>query len=106
MILHHPSYGIYVWSFHDSEEIGPRMLARNAPGKGAYPIASFTWLLVLMRSKDAAKGKILKDFLSWMLDSGEPMTAQLTDAPLPTAVSKDGGRGNSANPLALEERLC
>ncbi len=65
-----------------------RVSITNAPGKSAYPIASFTWLLVPMQSKDPNKGKILKDFLLWMLDSGEPMTAQLTYAPLPTAVSK------------------
>jgi phosphate transport system substrate-binding protein len=65
-----------------------RVSITNAPGKGAYPIASFTWLLVPVQSKDAAKGKILKDFLSWMLDKGEPMTGPLTYAPLPTAVSK------------------
>ena len=65
-----------------------RVSITNAPGKSAYPIATFTWLLVPVQSKDPAKGKIIKDFLSWMLDSGEPMTAQLTYAPLPTAVSK------------------
>ena len=65
-----------------------RVSITNAPGKNAYPIASFTWLLVPVQSKDAVKGKVLKDFLSWMLDKGEPMTAQLTYAPLPTAVSK------------------
>jgi phosphate transport system substrate-binding protein len=65
-----------------------RVSITNAPGKNAYPIASFTWLLVPVQSKDAAKGKVLKDFLSWMLDKGEPMTGQLTYAPLPTEVSK------------------
>ena len=56
--------------------------------QNAYPISSFTWLLVPVQSKDAAKGKVLKDFLTWMLDKGEAMTAPLTYAPLPTAVSK------------------
>jgi phosphate transport system substrate-binding protein len=65
-----------------------RVSITNAPGKNAYPIASFTWLLVPVQSKDAAKGKVLKDFLAWMLDKGEPMAAQLTYAPLPNAVSK------------------
>jgi phosphate transport system substrate-binding protein len=65
-----------------------RVSITNAPGKNAYPIASFTWLLVPVQSKDAAKGKVLKDYLTWMLDKGEAMTAQLTYAPLPTAVSK------------------
>jgi len=60
----------------------------NAPGKDAYPISTFTWLLVPVQSKDAAKSKVIKDFLLWMLDKGEPMTAQLTYAPLPAPVSK------------------
>ena len=65
-----------------------RVSITNAPGKNAYPIASFTWLLVPLQSKDAAKGKVLKDFLTWMLDKGEAMTAPLTYAPLPNPVSK------------------
>ncbi|HUK41378.1 MAG TPA: phosphate ABC transporter substrate-binding protein PstS [Candidatus Acidoferrales bacterium] len=64
-----------------------RVSITNAPGKDAYPIASFTWLLIPAQSKDAAKGKILVDFLHWMLDSGEKMTMQLDYAPLPENVS-------------------
>lgn len=63
-----------------------RVSITNAPGKDAYPIASFTWLLIPVPSKDAAKGKILSDFLTWMLDSGEKMTEELTYAPLPDSV--------------------
>ena len=37
----------------------------------SYPISSFTWLLIPTHSKDPAKGKAIKDFLSWMLDNGE-----------------------------------
>ncbi|HWR36118.1 MAG TPA: phosphate ABC transporter substrate-binding protein PstS [Clostridia bacterium] len=58
----------------------------NAPGKDAYPIASFTWLLVSAQSKDAGKGKIMSEFLNWMLDEGQKMTPQLTYAPLPKDV--------------------
>jgi phosphate transport system substrate-binding protein len=64
-----------------------RVSITNAPGKDAYPISSFTWLLIPVQSKDAAKGKILVDFLNWMLDDGEKMTADLTYAPLPESVS-------------------
>jgi phosphate transport system substrate-binding protein len=64
-----------------------RVSITNAPGKDAYPISSFTWLLIPVRSKDAAKGKILADFLNWMVDDGQKMTAQLTYAPLPQAVA-------------------
>ena len=63
-----------------------RVSITNAPGKDAYPISSFTWLLIPQKSKDAAKGKMIADFLNWMLDSGEKMTAELTYAPLPQAV--------------------
>jgi phosphate transport system substrate-binding protein len=63
-----------------------RVSITNAPGKDAYPISSFTWLLIPTQSKDAAKGKIISDFLSWMVDSGQKMTADLTYAPLPDSV--------------------
>jgi phosphate transport system substrate-binding protein len=63
-----------------------RVSITNAPGKDAYPISSFTWLLIPQKSKDAAKGKMIADFLNWMLDSGEKMTAELTYAPLPQSV--------------------
>jgi phosphate transport system substrate-binding protein len=63
-----------------------RVSITNAPGKDAYPISSFTWLLVPEQSKDAAKGKILADFLNWMVTDGQKMTAALSYAPLPDAV--------------------
>jgi len=63
-----------------------RVSITNAPGKDAYPISSFTWLLIPQKSKDAAKGKMIADFLAWMLDNGEKMTAELTYAPLPSSV--------------------
>ena len=64
-----------------------RVSITNAPGKDAYPISSFTWLLIPAQSKDAAKGKILADFLNWMVDDGQKMTGELTYAPLPEAVA-------------------
>ena len=63
-----------------------RVSITNAPGKDAYPISSFTWLLIPAQSKDKAKGKILADFLNWMVDDGQKMTAPLTYAPLPETV--------------------
>jgi phosphate transport system substrate-binding protein len=63
-----------------------RVSITNAPGKDAYPIASFTWLLIPVPSKDAAKGKILHDFLNWMVTDGQQMTAALSYAPLPDNV--------------------
>jgi phosphate transport system substrate-binding protein len=63
-----------------------RVSITNAPGKDAYPIASFTWLLIPMPSKDPAKGKILNDFLNWMVTDGQKMTGALSYAPLPDNV--------------------
>jgi phosphate transport system substrate-binding protein len=63
-----------------------RVSITNAPGKDAYPISSFTWLLIPAQSKDAAKGKILADFLNWMATDGQKMTAALSYAPLPDNV--------------------
>lgn len=63
-----------------------RVSITNAPGKDAYPISSFTWLLIPVPSKDPAKGKILADFLNWMVTDGQKMTAALSYAPLPEAV--------------------
>jgi len=63
-----------------------RVSITNAPGKEAYPIVSFTWLLIPTPSKDAAKGKIIADFLSWMIGDGQKMTADLSYAPLPESV--------------------
>ena len=65
-----------------------RVSITNAPGKDAYPISSFTWLLVPQQSKDAAKGKILVDFLNWMVTDGQKMTAALSYAPLPDSVAQ------------------
>lgn len=64
-----------------------RVSITNAPGDGAYPIASFTWLLVPLKWSDATKEKATIDFLNWMLDSGEKMTNALFYAPLPKNVA-------------------
>jgi phosphate transport system substrate-binding protein len=63
-----------------------RVSITNAPGKTAYPISSFTWLLIPEQSKDPKKGKILADFLNWMVTDGQKMTTQLSYAPLPESV--------------------
>src|SRR4029077_1026528 len=63
-----------------------RVSITNAPGKDAYPIASFTWLLIPQQSKDPAKGTALADFLNWMVTDGQKMTAALAYAPLPESV--------------------
>ena len=63
-----------------------RVSITNAPGANAYPLSSFTWLLVPVKSPDAAKGKVLKDFLNWMLTNGENEVSALYYAPLPKSL--------------------
>ena len=65
-----------------------RVSITNSPNKDAYPIATFTWLLVPTKSSDPNKGKIMKDFLTWMIEDGEKMTDQLNYAPLPQALQE------------------
>ncbi len=65
-----------------------RFSMTNAPGKGAYPIAGATWLLVYQQQKDAAKGKKLVEFLKWSLTDGEKMAKDLQYAPLPESVQE------------------
>ena len=65
-----------------------RVSITNAPGKTAYPISSFTWLLIPVQSKDAVRGKIITDFLNWMVTDGQKMTSQLSYAPLPSSVAE------------------
>jgi len=65
-----------------------RVSVTDAPGKDAYPISSFTWLLIPEQSKDAAKGKILADFLNWMVSDGQKMTTALSYSPLPDNVAQ------------------
>jgi phosphate transport system substrate-binding protein len=65
-----------------------RVSITDAPGKDAYPISSFTWLLIPEQSKDAAKGKILADFLNWMVTDGQKMTTALSYSPLPDNVAQ------------------
>lgn len=60
----------------------------NQPGKDAYPIVGFTWLLVYQDQKDKVKGKKLVEFLNWSLHKGEKMAAPMLYAPLPANVVK------------------
>ena len=60
----------------------------NASGKGAYPISSFTWLLVYRNQTDKAKGKQLIDFVRWALTEGEKSAATLDYAPIPATMAK------------------
>jgi phosphate transport system substrate-binding protein len=65
-----------------------RVSITNAPGPEAYPISSFTWLLVRPDMKDAAKAKAIKDFLSWMISpEAQAMAQELEYASLPKEVT-------------------
>jgi phosphate transport system substrate-binding protein len=63
-----------------------RVSITNAAGKNAYPISTFTWLLIPSQINDAGKAKAVKEFLKWMLADGQKDAAGLTYAPLPKAV--------------------
>jgi phosphate transport system substrate-binding protein len=60
----------------------------NPAGANAYPIASYTYLLVYKEQKDAAKGKALVDFIWWGIHDGEKFAKDLQYAPLPNEVVK------------------
>lgn len=64
-----------------------RVSITNAPGQNTYPISSFTWLLIPNPPKDANNGKIIKEFLNWMLDHGQSEVSALYYAPLPKSVA-------------------
>ena len=65
-----------------------RVSITNAPGKDAYPISGFTWLLVHKDNKDAAKGTAIINFLKWAIADGEKLAAPLDYAPLPASVQQ------------------
>jgi phosphate transport system substrate-binding protein len=65
-----------------------RVSITNAPGKGVYPIASFTWLLLYESPKDKQQARVFVDFVKWMLADGQKFAADLGYAPLPDAVVK------------------
>lgn len=65
-----------------------RVSITNAPGANAYPISSFTYLLIPATGGDQAKRKVLKDLLSWCIKSGESEVSQLSYAPLPESVAE------------------
>ena len=63
-----------------------RVSINNAPGKNAYPISTFTWLLIPDKIGDAAKKKSIVDFLQWMMTTGQADAQGLSYAPLPKEV--------------------
>jgi phosphate transport system substrate-binding protein len=65
-----------------------RVSITNAPGKGVYPISSFTWLLLYDNPKDKKQSKTMVDFVKWALADGQKYCAELGYAPLPEGVVK------------------
>jgi phosphate transport system substrate-binding protein len=63
-----------------------RVSITDAPGATAYPISSFTWLLVYQKQTNHEIGTQIKKFLSWALTEGQTYVAALKYAPLPAAV--------------------
>jgi phosphate transport system substrate-binding protein len=63
-----------------------RVSITNAPGKNAYPISSFTWLLIPEKFSDAAKRDAIKGFVNWMLVDGQNEVEALSYAKLPKEV--------------------
>jgi len=65
-----------------------RVSITNPPGKGAYPIATFTWILATPSMQDKAKKQALHDFLVWAVTKGQDYTKDLGYAPLPKSVAQ------------------
>jgi phosphate transport system substrate-binding protein len=60
-----------------------RTAITNAADPDAYPISSFTWLLVPERIEDRTKRQAITGFLRWVLTDGQKLAAPLHYAPLP-----------------------
>jgi phosphate transport system substrate-binding protein len=65
-----------------------RVSITNTAGKGAYPISSYTYILVYQDQKDATKGKAVVDFLWWGIHDGQSFAKELQYAPLPAEIVK------------------
>jgi phosphate transport system substrate-binding protein len=65
-----------------------RVSITNSAGPQAYPISSYTYILIYKNQKDAKKGKVLVDFLWWGLHDGESFAKELQYSPLPDDIVK------------------
>ena len=63
-----------------------RVSITNSPGAGAYPISSFTWILLYENPENKAYAAVMNDFMRWALSSGQPMAETLGYARLPDAL--------------------
>jgi phosphate transport system substrate-binding protein len=65
-----------------------RVSITNPPGREAYPIASFTWMLLYENPSDKARSRTMVEFMQWALTDGQKFAADLGYSPLPAAVVK------------------
>jgi phosphate transport system substrate-binding protein len=65
-----------------------RVSITNGAAPDAYPISSFTWLLIPVHGRDEAKAKLIKNLVSWIVTSGQSQAASLSYAPLPQPVAE------------------
>ncbi|HVI37917.1 MAG TPA: hypothetical protein VM684_16905, partial [Gaiellales bacterium] len=63
-----------------------RLSIVNGAGADAYPISSFTWIIVYQQMRDREKARQIADFLTWAIHDGQRFAAALDYAPLPAAV--------------------
>ena len=63
-----------------------RVSITNADGADAYPIASFTWILMYQNPQDKQRARVMNDFMKWALTDGQKFTTDLGYAPLPQSV--------------------
>jgi phosphate transport system substrate-binding protein len=63
-----------------------RVSITNSPGAGAYPISSFTWILLYENPENKAHAAVMNDFMKWALSNGQPMAETLGYARLPDAL--------------------
>lgn len=69
------------------EDTDFRVSITNPQGADAYPIASFTWLLIRPDMADMAQARAIRDFLTWMVgDEAQAIAAELKYAPLPAPI--------------------
>jgi phosphate transport system substrate-binding protein len=68
---------------HDRSSNASEMFS---PGENAYPISSFTWLLVPEKFDDKNKLRVMKDFLQWISTDGQKLTEELLYVPLPAEI--------------------
>ncbi|HEY0875180.1 MAG TPA: phosphate ABC transporter substrate-binding protein PstS [Vicinamibacterales bacterium] len=63
-----------------------RVSITNPPGENAYPIASFTWILLYQNPDDKAQARVMVEFMKWALTDGQRHARELGYAPLPRNV--------------------